>query len=534
MISKDKSQKEVTSRSSTLDQIREWVGILVLCSAMLLTQSALAQTVIPLPYISKTFDVQGQPGQQSWFTAAYSLTVGTFVLPSGRLGDMYGHVLMVQIGFAWFAIFEMIAGLIGQFNPSLVGFDVIRGLIGIGPAILLPNAIAVLARLNQPGSLAKMISFCIYAATAPNGFILGGVFSALLSKNANLGWFWSFYIFAIVLIVIFVATFFVVPNDRKIEERVKLWPKKSAEAQLQAEEKRQFDLIGTLVGVSGLILFNFAFNQALVVGWPTVYVYVLLIIGVLFIILFIFVESQVKDPLVPLEVFQVRTSLVLGCIALGWSSFGTFIFYGVRFLQDLRHHSPLSTVAQFTPCGVAGILAAFISVFLLQRIRPAWVMLGAMCAFCAGNALVASMPIDQIYWIQIFIATIITPFGMDMSFPSASIIISDALPPHRQGTAGSLVNTIVNYSIAFGLGLAGTVELQVNRNNTDIERGIRGALYIGIGLAGLGIACALILLYIDRFHKARLSQERKFSHNRDSIQDSSPPPIEHSDVGSTA
>lgn len=479
----------------TLSQIREWTGILVLCSAMLLTQSGLAQTVIPLRYIAETFKVQDSPGQQSWFTAAYSLTVGTFVLPSGRLGDMYGHVFMVKIGFAWFAIMEMIAGLIGQFSPSLVGFDVVRGLIGIGPAILLPNAIAVLARLNPPGSLSKMISFCIYAATAPNGFILGGVFSALLSKNPDLGWYWSFYIFAIVLVFILITTFFVIPSDKKIEERVASWP---AKEEIEAEHKRHFDPIGTLVGVSGLILFNFAFNQALVVGWPTVYVYVLLIVGVLMFVLFIFVEGRVKDPLVPLEVFQVKTSLVLGCIALGWSSFGTFVFYGVRFLQELRHHSPLSTVAQFTPCGVAGILAAFVSVFLLQKISPAWVMLGAMCAFCAGNALVATMPIDQIYWIQIFIATAITPFGMDMSFPSASIIISDALPPHRQGTAGSLVNTIVNYSIAFGLGIAGTVELQVNRNNTDVERGIRGALYVGIGLAGLGIICALTLLFVDK------------------------------------
>lgn len=484
--------------------LREWMGVLVLCSAMLLTQSSLAQTVINLPSISQTFDVQDDPGQQSWFTAAYSLTVGTFVLPSGRLGDMYGHRLLVQIGFAWFALFQMIGGLVGQYTSSLIGFDILRGLMGIGPAILLPNAIAILGRLNPPGSLAKMISFCTYAATAPNGFVLGGLFSGLITQNAALGWYWSFYIFAIVLAVICCLTFLVIPTDAAIEQRVVSWQKDGNQTDDPAgavhsptPNQRSFDPIGTIVGVSGLILFNFAFNQALVVGWPTVYVYVLLIVGILLMAAFIFVEGRVKDPLVPHEVFQLRTSLVLGCIALGWSSFGTFVFYGVRFLQELRHASPLSVVAQFTPCGVAGIIAAFSSVFLLQKIRPAWVMLGAMCAFCAGNTLVATMPVGQVYWIEMFLATIITPFGMDMSFPSASIIISDALPPSKQGTAGSLVNTIVNYSIAFGLGLAGTVELQVNHSNTDLERGFRGALYLGIGLAGLGILCALTLLLID-------------------------------------
>jgi MFS family permease len=486
---------------------REALGVAVLCSAMLLTQSALAQTVIPLPFIAPTFGVQNSAGQQSWFTAAYSLTVGTFVLPSGRLGDMYGHRFMVQVGFAWFAMFEMVAGLIGQYTRSHVAFDVCRGLIGIGPAILLPNAIAILARLYAPGSGKKMVSFCSYAATAPNGFVLGAIFSVLIARNSKLGWYWGFYIFAITLVVIFVLSFFVIPNDEQIEQRVKHWSGGDEDREMAA--KRSFDFVGTILGVSGLVLFNFAFNQALVVGWQTVYVYVLLIIGVVLFIGFCYSQRRVKDPLVPPETFKVRTSLVLGCIAFGWSSFGTFVFYSVRFLADLRQHSPLSVVAQFAPCCVSGIVAAFSSVYLLQKIRPAWVMLGAMCAFCAGNALVGTMPIGQTYWIQMFLAVAITPFGMDMSFPSASIIVSDSLPPERQGTAGSLVNTIVNYSIAFGLGLAGTVELQVNKGGQDLERGYRGALYMGIGLAGLGILCALTLLLVDHLHEKRKRDQRE-------------------------
>jgi hypothetical protein len=46
--------------------------------------------------------------------------------------------------------------------------------------------------------------------------------------------------------------------------------------------KGSLDLPGCLTGVTGLILINFAFNQGPVVGWPTVYVYVLLIVGFLF------------------------------------------------------------------------------------------------------------------------------------------------------------------------------------------------------------------------------------------------------------
>lgn len=495
------SSQRTAARQAT-GALREVLCGAVLCSAMLLTQSALGQTLLPLPFIADTFGLQDEPGQQSWFVSAFSLTVGTFVLPSGRLGDMYGHRRMMQVGFAWFAVWEMASGLVGQYTTSYIAYDITRGLIGIGPAILLPNAVAILARLYAPGSTRKSIAFCSFAATAPGGCVLGGLFATLLADNRSLGWPWSCYVFAIVLAVLLAASFVVVPSDEDIAAIVK------RDQGAGPEEQRRFDFAGTLLGVSGLVLFNFAFNQAIVVGWTPAYVYVLLIVGLLLLVAFVAAEAHAQDPLVPLDVFTLRGSLILGCIAFGWSSFGVWLFYTIRFIQDLRHHSVLSSVGQLSPCAASGVVAAFLSAYLLGRIKPAFVMLIAMCCFCAGNVLIATQPVGQTYWIQTFLATIVTPFGMDMSFPSGSILISNALPAHRQGTAGSLVNTVVNYSIAFGLGLAGTVELQVRGQETDGERGYRGALYLGIGFAGLGILCALIHLLIDYRPRAPLDEEK--------------------------
>jgi hypothetical protein len=60
-----------------------------------------------------------------------------------------------------------------------------------------------------------------------------------------------------------------------------------------------------------------------------------------------------------------------------------------------------------------------------------------------------------------------------MSFPSGTLILSNAMPREHQGLAASLVNTIVNYSISIGLGLAATVESQVDRGGTDTLKGYR-------------------------------------------------------------
>ncbi len=93
-----------------------------------------------------------------------------------------------------------------------------------------------------------------------------------------------------------------------------------------------------------------------------------------------------------------------------------------------------------------------------------------------------------------------------MSFPAATIILSNSVSKEHQGVAASLVTTIVNYSISLGLGFAGTVEVYTNRgghNQQDLLRGYHGAYYMGIGIAGLGLATSVTFLLRDYW------QERK-------------------------
>ncbi|PYH40264.1 uncharacterized protein BP01DRAFT_308754, partial [Aspergillus saccharolyticus JOP 1030-1] len=106
-------------------------------------------------------------------------------------------------------------------------------------------------------------------------------------------------------------------------------------------------------------------------------------------------------------------------------------------------------------------------------------------------------PADQTYWGLTFVSLLVMPWGMDMSFPAATIILSDAVGSRHQGVAASFVTTIVNYSISLGLGFAGTVEVHVNNgalNPQDTLNGYRGAYYMGIGLGGLGVAVSLTYL----------------------------------------
>jgi MFS family permease len=92
-----------------------------------------------------------------------------------------------------------------------------------------------------------------------------------------------------------------------------------------------------------------------------------------------------------------------------------------------------------------------------------------------------------------------------MSFPAASLIISNAVPREKQGVGMSLVNMVVNYSISIALGIAGTVEMQVTKGDAGpgaALRGYRSAWYFGIGLAGLGLCFGVVNLVMTKI-KAR-------------------------------
>lgn len=216
-----------------------------------------------------------------------------------------------------------------------------------------------------------------------------------------------------------------------------------------------------------------------------------MIIGILFVPLFFYIELRVaKYPIIPFDALNTDVAFVLACIACGWSCFGIWYYYTWQFVEVLRGASPLLATAWFSPVVPSGCIAAIVTGLVIGRIGPPPVMMFALTCFTIGTILIMTAPVGQTYWAQLFVSTLVAPWGMDMSFPAATLILSDAVKKEHQGIGASLVNTVVNYSISLGLGFAGTVEVYITNGGespADILKGYRGAWYMGLGLASLGM-----------------------------------------------
>ena len=294
--------------------------------AQLLRQAALRNILLPLLMIGLDVAIT-EVIELPWALAAYSLTVSIFIMISGRLGDIIGNII--------FAVFSILTG-IAIYAKNDIYFDIRRAMQGIGPATLLPNAVA------------------------------------LITLN--------------------------------------------------------------------LVLFIDCWNRGSVTGWDKPFVYVLLIVSVIVMGAFIFIEKKTKEPVMPLSIWSVKGFPgVLACIALGWSSFGIFTYYIVQYLEVIRGATPLLTTAMLSPVVLSGLAAALSVSQLYGRIPAHLLLMGSMVFFCVGNVLIATVPPHQIYWAQVFVSTLVTPFGVDISFSASSLLVSNTMPTNQQGVAASML-----------------------------------------------------------------------------------------------
>ena len=93
---------------------------------------------ILLPALTGSLDIP--PQAETWPASVFALVTGAFLLPVGRLADMYGGYLVFTLGMAWLLVWSIISG----FSQNYIMLIVCRALQGFGPAAFLPAGIMLL------------------------------------------------------------------------------------------------------------------------------------------------------------------------------------------------------------------------------------------------------------------------------------------------------------------------------------------------------------------------------------------------------
>ncbi|KAI9738373.1 MAG: hypothetical protein M1834_008876 [Cirrosporium novae-zelandiae] len=413
--------------------------------------------------------------QANWLFASYGLTQGTFVLISGRLGAVFGHKNMLLGGGAWFVFWS----LINAFCDDFISFNIVRALTGIGGALILPNAVAMIGITNPPGKT-RNLSLGFFGASAPIGGWFGSILCGLFIQYAS--WHWFFYTMAIMGGCVFGTLAFLLPPEIPVDKNGKV------------------DWVGATLGCSGLIVFNFVWNQAPAVGWNTPYEIALLVLSIVLLAVFALWEQKwASAPIMPLDIWKAPSFLPLVFVTLlSFMSFGTTLWYSTAWEQNIRHWDVLEFAIGWTPFGIFATIAACFSAWLIPRLAAQYIMAIGVLTLLVSSIIIVTMPEQQSYWAQYFPATILNSFCPDLVFTAAQIIASNSVRREEQGIAGSLIGILNLYGNSLGVGFAGTVEEYVNKGKPSLVVGYRAALYFGIVI---GVVALIVDLWFVRMAK---------------------------------
>ncbi|KAL5343900.1 MFS general substrate transporter [Aspergillus crustosus] len=436
------------------------------------------------------------PVESTWIVASYPLTQGAFVLMGGRVGAVYGHKNTVIIAGIWWVIFHLISG----FMRSIVSLSIMRALSGIGGAFMVPNAIALLTITFPPGKM-RNISVGLFGAMAPIGAAGGSVFPGFFGQLVH--WKWLFFFLAILGAVMFTLFALIVPGEKE-----------------PLDKGGKIDYIGAYLGVAGLVLFNFVWNQAPVAGWKEPYEYALLLVSLLHFLAFSIWEIHfATDPILPFNIWRAPSFGVMIITAfLAFMSVGIVVWYISIWNTQIRGYTLFSNGAGYATLAVCGTIAAILSAQAIRYLPAEYILAIGSLGSCIACILIATMPAQQTYWAQVFPALIFTALGPDFLFTAAQIIASNTVKRHQQGIAGSLIGTLLSYGLSTGLGFAGTVEAYTNDHGRDEIQGFRNALYLGVGLGGCAMVLALLFVRIPKDRREGWEEDEIVTENPTTYQ----------------
>ena len=280
-------------------------------------------------------------------------------------------------GYIFMIIWTLLCGF-ADYTHSDTFFIVCRAFQGLGISFILPNIMGLVGNIYKVGTLRKNIVISLIGITAPTGACMGALWGGLIATESSRQWPWIFYAYALAAFVNLIMAIYSVPEN--VPTNV---------------HNFAMDWMGAIIGVVGLILFNFVWNQGPVNGWAKPYIIVLLIISIIFLVAFIIYELKFPiSPLLPREVTKNGQILtILGILFLGWGSFGIWTFYYYAFQLNLRNYSPLWAGATHFMFIIWGSIAAFIVGFTINRVGPAVLLFFSALGFTMGSLMLSVTPI---------------------------------------------------------------------------------------------------------------------------------------------
>ncbi len=368
---------------------------------------------IALPAIGKDFSLNVVT--LSWVATAFILSAAVFLLPFGRLADIYGRKKIFLIGLILFVITSVLCGL----SSSGVMLIIARSSQGLASAMIFGTSMAILTDVFPPQQRGKAIGIIIASVYLGSslGPVLGGIITLLKGE----------------------------------------WAEAKGES---------FDLLGSVIYAFASVLTLCGFTLL-----PTFDGYVFVGSGILLFVLFGAVESKRKYPVFNINLLLKNRVFAFSCLAalINYSAtFGTGFLLSL-YLQYAKgmepKHAGLILLAQPVIMTIASPFAGRLS----DRI-DAGVVASVGMAFVAVALFALSLLTPETKLWQLITALLVLGIGFGLfSSPNTNAIMSSVEKKHL-GVTSSVLSTMRLFGQMISMGLIMLVlSLMVGKVNLSAD-----------------------------------------------------------------
>jgi EmrB/QacA subfamily drug resistance transporter len=414
-----------------MDSRTRWFALYTLCLASLMI--VLDVTIVNVALPSIRGDLHFSETSLAWVVNAYLLTYGGLLLLGGRLGDLYGPRRLFLWGIVLFTVASLVCGLSTTQGMLIAA----RAVQGVGGAVASAVSLALTMTLfTEQGERAKAMGIFGFVAAGGGsiGVLLGGVLTDLIS------WHWIFLVNAPIGVLVVVLSLRLLPPT-------------------PGHMTGRLDIGGAATVTAALMLAVYAIVNGNQNGWLSAETLGVLGAALAVFAIFLWLETRVAAPLMPLRMFRLRNLAVADSVGVLWAAaMFAWFFLAALYLQLVLGYSPLQVGLSFLPANlIMGVFSLGLSAKLVMRFGLRKPLGVGLILASIGMVLFVRAPVDGTFLVDVLPSMILLGFGAGMAFnPVLLAAMSDA-DPSEAGLASGIANTSFMMGGALGLAILASV-----------------------------------------------------------------------------